>query len=114
MLNNLLNGIIEGMERLGKKLEHLVSTMLDGLLKFVERMKNWVTQVYSRVVEYLRLFIPALGRLLVVVTKLILFYVPGIILILIGIGTSSITYVIAGVIWILTITAIGLAYGKRT
>lgn len=109
-----LEGVIATIELAGKKLEALASTLLSGLLDFLERALEWIVRVCERIVEYLKKLLPVLGRLISALFKLSLFYLPGVILVIIGLAKNNNTCIVLGVIWVFLITAIGLAYGKHS
>lgn len=114
LLRNFLNGIVEGMNSLRKRLDCLVATIFSGVIEFIERTKNWLTYIYKRVVNYLIVLLKAIRGLVWVLIKLALIYSPGLISMLFGVVLPSIALGVAGGLWIVTITVIGLCYGKQT
>ena len=100
---------VSSLEDMGKRVEEFFGSFFEGVLTFIEKIQQWIKVTITRIKEYLTRFFRAFGRLLEYSFKLSLFYIPGVILLIVG----SPSTILIGVIYMFLITAIGLTYGKR-
>lgn len=110
---SIFDSFVEGIERFRKRIEYLVSALLTGVLRFLDRTYKWIVTVTKRIANYLQRLFEAIIKLFFALFKLLLFYIPSVILaILSTIYKPSKYFLIGAIIWAILITAIGLTYGK--
>jgi len=108
-----MDEFIQALEDAAKGIQRFFEQLLTGLLDILERTYQWLVAVANRVGSYLARLFTAMGKLLVALFKLGLFYLPGIIAILIGIFGEIVWLLVVGVFWVVLITIVGLAYKKK-
>lgn len=108
-MNNIFEILLRGLEILSQKLEKLFNYFFEGLLDYLEKVQKWLKNKFNIIKNYLEKLFIVLWKVLINLFKLSLFYIPSIILILIG---NSTTITIA-IIYFVIITLIGLTYGKK-
>jgi hypothetical protein len=113
-IQQFLENMVTGLVRFSSAVEKIVSNFFHGLLKFLENTYNWLLNTAKRIADYLLRFFPALGNVLFALVKLCLFYVPSLICVVVYIAIHRhIGWPIAGGVWALFITGVGLTYGKN-
>ena len=105
--------ILDGLKSFAQFCEHLLARFLRGCLEFIEAVRDWLEKTVKAIVEYLSELLPALGRVLYTLFLLSLFYIPSMILIPWGFSSGNEILWIAGIIYALCITAIGLGFRKK-
>ena len=113
MIIRFLENIVETLEKFAGRIEFLVGKMFEGVLNFLESARDWAIRIARRIGDYLVRFFRVIVELLVALVKLSLFYIPSVIFILIGYVQGSSGWYLAGVIWGLLVTGIGLTYSDR-
>lgn len=108
-----MDEFIQALEDAAKEIERFFGLLFTGLLDILERAYQWLVAVANRVGSYLARLFTAIEKLLIALFKLSLFYVPGIIAILVGILGEIVWWLVVGVAWIVLITIIGLVYKKK-
>lgn len=109
-----MDEFIKALEEAAKKIQRFFDQTLTGILNLLESFHKWITAVLDYVGSYLVRLFNAIGKLLSALLKLGLFYLPGIIGVLIGLLAGIVWLLVLGVVWIVLITAIGLAYKQRS
>ena len=108
-----MDEFIRVLEDAAKGIQRFFEQLLTGFLDILEKTYQWIVTVLNSVGNYLARLFSAIGKLLTALFKLGLFYLPGGVAVLFG-TLSEITWVlVAGIIWIVLITVVGLAYRRR-
>lgn len=111
-LTTFLEDMLSALERFGNRLENLAARLLEGLLIFLEEAYAKIIQITKRIWDYLLRLGRALYRLMIALTKLSLFYIPSVVLILAFVVTGRLVFFVGSALWFVFITAVGLTYGK--
>jgi ABC-type proline/glycine betaine transport system permease subunit len=114
---DIFSGIANGLEAMVKGLSNFtqeVEHVLSGLINAIERAYRWTVDITIRVKKYLIRLIDALVRCICALLKLILFYVPTIVCVIIFANyPNKWGWLIFAILWFLLITAVSLTYGKE-
>lgn len=103
------------LEAAASNLERLTDAVLQAFLQYLDRTYQWLVKAVKYVKEYLIRAGKALGRLVLVEFKLFLFYLPGVICLLIYFPSKWSILLIIGCVWILLITALVItSRGKKS
>ena len=109
-----LEKAVAALEVAASNLERLTDAVLQAFLRGLDRTYQWLVKAVKYVKEYLIRAGKALARLLLVGFKLMLFYLPGIICIVLYFPTKWLIFLIIGLFWILLISALVLTSRGRT
>jgi hypothetical protein len=113
-LQRFLDDFIRGIERFGKKIESFVSLLVTGLVEFIEKVYRWLVDITIRIKNYLIRLFTAVRSLAVASFKLMLFYVPSVILLIVSYHFEWATgWIVGAGLWFVFITAVALTCGRR-
>ncbi len=104
---------VSDIEKLAESSQEFVKKFLESTICFMKDAAHWYEEARKRIQEYLSRFFSALSTLLRALAKLGLFYVPSIVLIFIGVATSSWIAYAAAAILAIAISIIGLNYKNK-
>ena len=108
-----MDDFIQGLEYLTKWLQRFFERLVTSFLDFPKRALEWLIIAVRRIGTNLIRLSLAIGKLLIVIFKLGLFYLPGIIAILAGVYNHNVWLISLGASWIVLITLVGFVYKKR-
>ena len=103
-----MNDFIQALEKVTKNVQKFFERILSGVLEILEAIYQWFASVIRIIGSYLDRLFTTLGKLIGVLAKLALFYVPGVVAIFIGIFGDAICLFFVGLGWLILITIIGL------
>ncbi len=71
-----LENMVKALTDFADSVETAVGSFFNGLLECLERIHNWLLTTAQRIWDDLAKLLPALGQVILALTKLSLFYVP--------------------------------------
>ncbi|MGH7496748.1 MAG: hypothetical protein ACREOO_30725 [bacterium] len=104
-MQTLLKDFASTLEQFGNRIQDAFSILWEGLLDGAARLTAAARNFCSRIKDWLAQLWHTLFHLGVALAKLSLFYLPGLLALLLG-------WVGFAIFWLAAITAIGLLYGK--
>lgn len=108
-----MDNFIQALENAAKRIQLFFEQMLTGLVDLLERMRQWFAEISKRIRNYLSKLFAATAKLLIALSKLTIPYLPGLIALTLGIFGTHLWLTVAGAVWIVFITVIGLTYKKK-
>ena len=91
----------------------MAARFTEGVVKALEELSKWAEKILKRIVEYGKRFVKAFMEAGISIFKLILFYVPALVMLYLSVHWGSVWLFIFSVGYSVLITAVGMTYGNR-
>ena len=105
MMQTLLDNLVATLERFGKRIQDAFLVLWEALLARIEEFAAVARNFALRIKSFIAQLFHTLSHLMIVLAKLSLFYLPGLLALLLDWRGFAI-------FWLVLVTAMGLLYGK--
>ncbi len=109
-----MNNFIQAIENATNRIRVFLEQLLSGILSILEKIYQSISSIIYRIKSYFASLFSVLRNLFSAFARLILLYIPGILLLLYGLMAGSIWSTIVGIIWIVGLTLVGFFYRGNT
>jgi phage-related protein len=109
-----MNNFIQAIENATNRIRDFLNQLLSGILSILEKIYQSISSVIYRIKSYFVSLFIVLRNLFSAFVRLILLYIPGILLLLYGLVAESVWSTIAGIIWVVGLTLVGFFYEGNT
>jgi len=112
-IQEFLEAMVVGLSRFAAAVERTATRLFSALVRFFEDAAAWLSRVARAIADYLKRLATALAKAAWALGKLSLFYLPTALCITIAIFGGGGGWLVAGIVWMLFVTGIGLAYWRK-